>query len=381
LKETYPYWAKAPVPFYEFCRILEKETDWGQIRKLLSNLDETKLDENLIKKVLKEKYTLIAFIGQLVEAIQEVVIGGNYKIPSILVEKRGAFMTPKMLGRLFERVNLGGERPPAAEIFYSALKLRAPLMGNYVADIFNDKEIGKLFKPTDIVLNALRIVNPSILELQLENFEKIAHENESKLLELMKDEEKGTRDFRDCLQYTYEALHHSGQKGDIGLPRQLLGWLRPRVWQTISWWVHENLETIRKNGAIDAVNRLNIIRYAMLDSLNYFFVWAQEGRGRGDIRQYKKNEISKQSIGCLEGETIFAVHKILTAIRRECQDVKFEILPPEQFKSKLRPENAPETIQTFAFSNEDVLLMFAQRDYLQTWEGFDLEVDHIAPSA
>jgi len=90
-------------------------------------------------------------------------------------------MTAEKLGKLFERVNIGGDVPPQPELFFSALKLRYPQINNYVAEIYNSPDIGQLLKPTDIILTALRLVDPQITSLQLDRFERVVGEKSDDL--------------------------------------------------------------------------------------------------------------------------------------------------------------------------------------------------------
>jgi hypothetical protein len=182
------------------------------------------------------------------------------------------------------------------------------------------------------------------------------------------------------MKFAYQALHHNGEMGDIGLPRQLLLKLRQRVWHTVAWWVYQHLADIRRNNGVNKLNRLNIIRYAMIDSLSYFFVWKTYNGQHGDIRQHRRDEITRISIDSLKNHTDFALEQILSNIKKGNFEVMFDLLHPNEFKAKIRNESVPDVPQNFSLSNEDALLMFAQRDYLQKWEKFDLEVDHIAPS-
>jgi len=383
LEETYPYRASLAVPFVEFCQVLQKTTEWAAARELLMQAETIHVTGpafDRIRAELDKQKTPPPAFGRLVRAIQSVVMEDGYHIPVILIQKEGDLITPERLGKLFERVNINGEVPPQAELFFSALKLRSPQINNYVAEIFNDPELGRILRPVDLILIALRMLDPNIVELQLKQFERQTRDNHARMLELMEPSEGQKSTFNRCLHQVYHVLHHNGESGDIGLPRQMIAGLRPRVWQTLGWWVHENLTQVTSEG-ISAVTRLDFIRYAVLDSMGYFV--ANLHGGRHNPRKYTGgHEFDTLPIQVLRDLENFSTQAIWRAIQKKvsAESLQARIPTPDEFARLIRPPEAPNLPNYAGVSGEHVFLQYAQREALRRWEGKDLDVDHIVPS-
>lgn len=379
LDNTYPYFAKLPVPFYEFVQFIKKNPNWGTILPQLASTGEVGLAGEALKIVndsLSQNTPDQRFLDNLFEAIQNTLFGGDYQIPIILIQKQGNFMTPNRLGKLFERVNINGEIPPQAELFFSALKLRAPMINNYVAEVYNDELIGKLFKPTDIILAALRLVDPQIVTLQLDRFEKIAQDTSEQLIWLLDHHPSSASPFLRSMRAAYKALHYSGETDDIGLPRQFLASLRPRVWQVICLWVHKHIDTIEANG-LSRDERLNIIRYAVLDAHNFFLGWQ-----RNLSRYINSTSFSTLSANALVLNGNFPALKIFQrVIQKAGQDgYSIDFFTPQGYDNWLNSGSVPEKPNYNQLNNEHLLLMYSQRLFLSKWEKYHLDSDHIVPA-
>jgi len=377
LDTTFPFKARVPLPFVELCRWISEGEDLDKILRAL-----TSENIHLSGKALEYVQTRISsggtaggFLNQLCAIVRQVVYGGDYAIPLILIEKRSEWMTAEKLGKLFERVNINGQIPPQAELFFSALKLRMPEINNYVAEVYNDDVVGRIMKPTDIVLAALRMIDPKIPALKLEQFGKISQEHHDRLLELMAKNED-TSIFGQCMQRAYQALHHTGQAGDMGLPRQYLAGLRPRVWQTILVWIEKNLEQIRAHD-IDPTDRLNMIRYAVLDSLNFLIPW------QSSLSAYVAQEWFAvfPAQYAAEHTAYFPALEIYQKIREHVNDNNPIFHTPEAHAQWLSSVRNPGELPSHELSNEHCLILYAQRQYLVKWEKYRLDVDHILPSA
>ncbi|MHB0923977.1 MAG: GmrSD restriction endonuclease domain-containing protein [Bellilinea sp.] len=379
LDMTFPFKARIPLPFVEFCQWILAGKDLDEIQHNLSsesvNLSGKAL-EHIRKRITSEKISN-KFMNELITAVREVVRGGDYFVPLILIEKRSYWMTAEKLGKLFERVNINGEVPPQAELFFSALKLRMPEINNYVAEVYNDPVIGRLLKPTDIVLSALRMTDPKIDSLKLDQFDNIAKAQHSHLLALMERKNKGESIFGQCMRLAYQVLHHNGLAGDIGLPRQYLVSLRPRVWQIILIWIEKNLDSIKLDG-IKPIDRLNMIRYAVLDSLNFHIQWQRS------LSNYVNNPwFSKNIAEYVCKESAFPGYDLFEHIQRKVIQDRYAInfRNPNTFSEWLSSGDEPGNLNWKVMSNEHFLVMFAQRHYLVKWEKYKLDIDHILPSA
>jgi len=237
LMDTYPYKSKLPVPFYEFWQYIKEELDKGNnpcMKEFESFLPKIKWNlSEVVFKHLTRKFSdsnIRDIENELIEPLKKTVLHGeevnHYQVPVILVQK----INPKRLGKLFERVNISGEVPPQPELFFSALKLRYPLIGNYVAHVNNDYRLRDLLKPTDIVLTAIRLIDPSIRNLELNRFDRITKDSSDKLIELLEPQSGQPSQFTQCLSYIYDAIHYDEGSNPVGLPRLLISSLRPRVW-------------------------------------------------------------------------------------------------------------------------------------------------------
>ncbi|MHB1481617.1 MAG: hypothetical protein ACYCXH_04785, partial [Bellilinea sp.] len=236
---------------------------------------------------------------------------------------------------------------------------------------------GRLFKPTYIVLSALRMTDPKIDSLKLDQFDNIAKAQHSHLLALMERKNKGESIFGQCMRLAYQVLHHNGLAGDIGLPRQYLVSLRPRVWQIILIWIEKNLDSIKLDG-IKPIDRLNMIRYAVLDSLNFHIQWQRS------LSNYVNNPwFSKNIAEYVCKESAFPGYDLFEHIQRKVIQDRYAInfRNPNTFSEWLSSGDEPGNLNWKVMSNEHFLVMFAQRHYLVKWEKYKLDIDHILPSA
>lgn len=386
LMDTYPYKSKLAVPFYEFWKFIEAQLAGDGDAKGLSEFASlfSSIEWHLSESVLKyisAKFTTTKFRDidkDFLEPLKNAVLKSNnddnYQIPVILVQKTD----PERLGKLFERVNINGEVPPQAELFFSALKLRYPLINNYVAHVFNDDRLRGLLKPTDIVLAAIRLVNSDITRLDLNRFDRIAKDSNEELVKLMEPIDGQPARFTQCLTLIYDALHYDESKNPIGLPRQFIQTLRPRVWQIIAMWVNANFNRIKENKGIEKEDRLNLIRFALLDSLNFFIVWS-----RG-VSAYINNP-AFQKLLFIESDLArkhFPALEIFKRVKKEVDRVGYSLRfsTPLSYNNWLNKDLTPTLPTDKQLSNEHAILMYAQRHYLTKWENYHVDVDHIAPS-
>jgi hypothetical protein len=378
LMDTYPYKSKLAVPFLEFWQFIETQIAAGKQGTGINDFASwlPKIDWHLSDIVLKrisDKFAqskLRDIEKELVEPLKWTVLNReddkNYKIPVILVKK----IDSKRLGKLFERVNINGEVPPQAELFFSALKLSYPPINNYVANVYNDNKLRGLLTPTEIILLAIRLVDPNITSLELNRFDKIAKEKSSKLIRLMRPQDDHPARFTQCLSLTYDALHYDANTNAIGLPRQLLLSLRPRVWQTIALWVKSNFKKINENG-FQPKERLNIIRFALLDSLNYFIEW-----NRGLSSYIKSSSFISLPAKLATSRSYFPALEIFKQVKKKVDQDRYSL----RFPTPLSYNSWINDDLDNQLSNEYVILMYAQRHYLAQWEKFHLDIDHIVPS-
>jgi len=379
LDSTFPFKAKIPIPFVELCEWIKEGKCIDGIIKNRSK-EDLNLSEDAYSKI-QEKLSNgnfdSEFINNLFIVARDVVFGDGYSVPLILIEKRGKWMTEKKLGKLFERVNINGLVPPQAELFFSALKLRMPEINNYVAEVYNDKVIGRLLKPTDIILSAFRMADNKIDSLRLDQFDKytLLHHDQLRSLMEKKNEEKSI--FGRCMQIAYEVLHHNGLDGDIGLPRQFFAGLRSRVWQTALIWIEKNLPHIESDG-ISLADRLNIIRYAVLDSLNFNIQWQR------NLSNFVNNTWFLKDPGeFVCDKPHFPGHELYKLMQNKIIENNFKSVfrDPKTYSAWLSSGIESGGLNQNGLSNEHYIVMYAQREYLVNWEKIRLDVDHILPSS
>lgn len=393
LDETYPFKAKLPIPFHEFCQILRlrqpldrRELDWKKLCDLLFK-DDLHLSETT-KKLICDKFMngqhlcRVDLFGQFINALEKTVLQGGmenqYQVPAILIQE----LDNRRLGKLFERVNINGEVPPQSELFYSALKLRKPLVNNYISEIYNDSELQNLLRPTQLILVALRLVDSTITELQLGQFEKQFEGNQEQLLKLLEKDGNQKSIFHECMSLCYQALLYQGN-GDFGLPRQLLLRIRPQVWQTLVYWISKKLGMIKDEGQIDRQSRMEMIRYAMLDYFRYFIY-----QSRSDPSRYTSGKpfISTpfEIINKIDySNNIFPGHMIAKniQIRAGNDGWNFHLLSPSEFFANINPSEDSDRPNYFRLVGEEGLLYFAQRDFLNSFPNIRYDIDHIIPSS
>jgi hypothetical protein len=166
---------------------------------------------------------------------------------------------------------------------------------------------------------------------------------------------------------------------DIGLPRQLLVTLRPRVWQILAIWVKENLVKIKERG-IQSKDRLNMIRFALLDSLNYFIEW-----NHGLSAYINGSAFTTLLLETNLTKVRFPALNIFKNIRKEIDPAVYtmRLRNPPAFKAWLHKDTTETQPNDYHYSNENIILMYAQRNYLVQWENypFHLDIDHIVPAA
>lgn len=381
LFETYPVKAKLPVPFAEFIDILSKHSNWNEIRVQLLSESTLNLPTQTHKVVTKK---LVADPSwkvreEILVSIRKVILEEEYKIPVVLFRKRENHVTSKELGKLFERINVNGVTPPQAELFFSALKLMYPKIGDFVAEVNRNEEIKGLLKPTQIILSSIRVINPDITEVSTSNFERITNEHGKELLSLLENEVSGISKFSQIMLKAYKVLHYQG-KGDYGLPKQLIQRLRPRVWHNILLWIYINHNNTTND--IPEDDRFNIVRFAILDLMDYFIFtswWAGYSRYVNNHSFYK---LLKDATIIQPG---FSAQGIFDQVRKRVQwdniqnIPQLHILSPQEYFNWIIP-GSDNKVNWNSFSAGDIILMYAQREYLYQWESLnDIDKDHIIP--
>jgi hypothetical protein len=98
---------------------------------------------------------------------------------------------------------------------------------NFSFRVYNDSKIRDLLTPTEIVLTALRLVDPSLTSLELEQFNNIVKQNGNSLISLLESKNGQPSRFMKCLLFVYDALYYD-ENNPHGLPRILLESLRPQ---------------------------------------------------------------------------------------------------------------------------------------------------------
>ncbi len=386
LMDTYPYRAKLPVPFYEFWQFIEsqlvnkgKSKSFNEFATFFDKVD-WHLSDDVLKLLHNQfsRFKIRDIDHDLLEPLKKTVFNrdddDNYRIPVILVPK----IDPKRLGKLFERVNISGEVPSQAELFFSALKLRFPLINNYVADVSNDSELNGLLTPTEIVLMAIRLIDPDITSLELSRFERLVKKYGPRLIRLMESGSGKQSHFMQCFKLIYQALHYDEKNNPKGLPRLLLESLRPRVWHTVAIWVNTNYEEINK-GCIHPGDRLNMIRFALLDALNYLIDW-----DRGLATYIQSSSFINLPIKPVLTKKRFPSLEIYKSIKEKVEQDRYflRFSKPLSYYSWLRQDTSPTFTYENELSNEKIILMYCQRHYLSIWERsyLHLDIDHIVPS-
>lgn len=382
LNETYPAKAKIPIPFAEFIQAININKNWQNTQNYLledNNLGLAPKTLDIIRSRFSE-FSLRPDIQDLLEKIEEVILNEKYRIPAILFTNRNNQVSSLELYKLFERINIAGVPPPPAEMFFSVLKLNWPEIGNYVADIIEDSELKGLLKPTEIILAALRLVNPEITELSLSIFERITEENRQLLIKIMEPQSESESIFHRCMKKAFQTLHFR-ENGDIGLPRQLIQRMRQRVWHTILFWIFNHKSEI--DSKIDFSDRLNIIQFALLDMMDYFIFI---GWWRGYSQYVNNRMFDRLLIQGLSESNIFPTNNIFLKVKNRLKidgvlsDKELHILSPEEYKQWIAPKNTEKYLNWNSHSGGNVFLLYSQRQYLEKWEKLnDLDKDHIIP--
>jgi len=383
LNETYPAKAKIPVPFAEFIHAINDYKDWQNTKDCLLKDDYLGLTPKTLD-IIREKFsgsTLRSDIDDLLQRINDVILDEKYSIPAILFRNRDNQVSSMELFKLFERININGVTPPQAELFYSVLKLHWPEIGNYVAEISEDSDLQGLLKPTDIILAALRLVNPEITELTLSIFQRITKEHRKLLIEILEPKPGFESIFHYCMKKTFQTLHYR-ENGDFGLPRQLIQRLRQRVWHTILYWIYKNKSEIKSE--IDLLDRLNIVRFALLDLMDYF-IFTRWWRG---YSQYVNNRFfDRLLIKVVSESDKFPTKNIFLEVKNRLvndgvvKEKELRILLPEEYKEWIAPNNTKDYLNWNSHSAGNVFLLYSQRHYLEKWEKLnDLDKDHIIPN-
>jgi len=382
LNETFPARAKIPVPFAELIQAIENHRDWQNIKDYMFEEEYLGLTPKTLE-IIRGRFSSLALrtdLQDLLERIKDVILDEKYRIPAILFTNRNNRVSSMELYKLFERININGVTPPQSEMFFSVLKLTWPEIGNYVAEISEDSELQGLLKPTEIILAALRLVNPEITELTLSVFERITEENQQLLKEILEPKPGSESVFHQCMKNTYQTLHYR-VNGDIGLPSQLIMRLRKRVWHTILYWIYKQKREI--DSEIDFTDRLNIIRFALLDLMDYF-IFIRWWRG---YSQYVNNSFFDRLLIKVVAESdkfstkdIFQEVKKRIANDRAFGEKELRILSPEEYKEWIAPKNTEEYLNWNSHSAGNEILLYSQRSYLEKWENLnDLDKDHIIP--
>lgn len=383
LDETYPVRAKQPVPFAEFVEAIRSEKSWEKIKLRLLNEEFINLAlpaREYIQKNLQN--TPRRDIQELIRTVQNVIVEGKYLIPAILFQNKENRVSSDELFKLFERININGVTPPQVELFFSALKLKWPEIGDAVAEINKQEELKGLLRPTDIILAALRMLKPEFTDLSRDSFERFIAQD--KALEGLRSLLDGKESLLlCCMRWAYHALHYDeARPDDYGLPRQLVLRLRPRVWQTILIWIYQHQPS---NGTeVSEKNRFEMVRFALLDAMDYFiFVnWR-----RGYSSYINSSLFLRLLTEGIEGVDAFSAQKIFLKVQDRAindgwskEDSPLHLFKPEEYKSWIELKNTKTEINWRSHYIGNVCLLFAQRKFLHTWENLnDLDVDHIIP--
>jgi len=385
LDETFPARAKLPLPFAEFVQAIEvigAEKEWEVLKEYLLQNNRLCLSD-ITLEFIKEKLSNVvprADFQQLLSSIQEVILKENYVVPAILFRNRDDRVSSTELGKVFERINVNGVTPPQAELFFSALKLRWPEIGDYVAVINKVPILEGLLRPTEIIHAALRLVKPEYMVLNLENFESITTDHKQRLRDLLAQTDGENGIFQRCMQLAYEALHYRDQD-DYGLPRQLINRLRPRVWHTILYWIFNHLEKIGL--AVSEADRFEMVRFAMLDAMDYFlfrYWWRGYSSFTNHTMFYNLLLESQKDAEQFSAKEVFTKVKKRVSSEYFLDNKNLHILSPEEYREWISPENSRERLNWNSHLAGDVLLMYAQRKYLTKWQSLDdLDKDHIVP--
>lgn len=384
LAETFPARAKLPLPFAELVnaiQVIGVDKDWELIKEYLVEDIHIHLS-NLTLEFVKSKLNDItprADLEQLLNSIQEVILNENYLIPAVLFRKRDDRVSSTELGKVFERINVNGVTPPQAELFFSALKLRWPEIGDYVAEINKVPDLEGLLRPTEIIHAALRLVKPEYMALSLDNFERYT-ENEQGLRNLLAHNGRDDGIFQHCMQLAYKALLYR-DNDDYGLPRQLIYRLRPRVWHTILYWIYNNREKIGET--VPESDRFEMVRFALLDAMDYF-LFRYWWRGYSSFTNHTM--FYNLLLESAKDAEQFSARNIFTRVRNRVASEYFlnsnplHIFSPEEYRQWISPENTMQRLNWNSHHSGDVLLMYAQRKYLKKWQSLDdLDKDHIIP--
>lgn len=382
LKDTYPINAKVPCPFYDlvhFVRTQAGENGYS-LQKYLVEQNSTNIHKAVITKLAGNPSIDLSC---LIEAIQWTFIRKKYFVSVTLYEDGGRPLDKNLLGRLFDRVNTGGETPDYAELFFSALKLRWPPANDLVGAIFNDPLLRNIAKPTNIVLTTVRMSQPGKTELKLDEFDAFYSnpDNERNIQELLSRTATGESKLHQYLKLAYTTLRYNGSPSDKGLPPMLINRLRVRVWQTIVMWLDQRKENI--DSGIDETSRAEMIRYVLMDTFDYFLEAEKKDIHRlaestgfwNEFLPPKADAVNFRDSLSFPGKTILQILGRY-ALRNGW---KVHLLSPKEYRDKIQPVERETSIDIpwYTLQNENSLLMFAQRDLLK--RNYMLDLDHIIP--
>ncbi len=367
LDRTFPLQAQVPVPFRELYKAIEKHG--AHLQKVL---------EELQNWVAGKESLLRPDLLQVLQAIQNIVFEKQYRIPVIIVSG----LEREQIGKIFERLNRGGTPPGEADVFFSALKLRWPEVHNLIGQIYNDYETGKFLNPLQIVQLAVRTVKKDELGLKLKKFDGFMGQYASALADLLKiDDAQPKSRLHQYLLWAKQALMFSGIPGDPGLPAPLLMQIRPRIWQTLVYWIAHH------PAPVQATDRMEMLRYALFD---YFFIDTRSDAGGLSTAPFGwKNP--DQTGFLLEECDSFPGQEIYKALLPVISGQKYltGVLTPDEFSQRTWVQYPLWGI----LFQEHGLFYWAQREYFHSWFGKyekdvywirkekPYDIDHILPNS
>lgn len=368
LSQTYPLQAQVPVPFRELCKAIEKHGASTQ-----------NVMHEMSRWVTGKESALRPDFLQVLQAIQATIFEKRYRIPVITV--RG--LEKAQIGKIFERLNRGGTPPNEAELFFSALKLRWPEVHNLVGKIYNDRDTGKFLNPLQIVQVAVRTIKKDELGLALKKFDGFMSEHGQALENLLQlgNETQPKSRLHQYLLWAKQALMFNGSPSDPGLPAPLLLQIRPRVWQTLVYWLSHH------PAPVAPANRLEMLRYALFD---YFFVDPRAGANGLSNAPFGRINADGQGF-LLEKSDTFPGEDIYQALLPVISGQKYlvELLSPDEFAQRSGQQKALWGL----LYQEHGLFYWIQREYFHAWFGKyekdvywirkekPYDVDHILPSS
>jgi hypothetical protein len=362
LNHTWPVAAACPVPMAQLLQWLQsdRQGSWIDMVPAAKKQNQPRVD---VEKIFARLLSVPC-----------------YQIPVFLVNK----LPIEELGEVFQRLNSQGYAMSGEELFFSALKMSWPGAHDLVWDIYTDSQTGRFLQPTQIVHLAVRLVallqgSSDVLRLDQDEFtRRIRNDDENAFIEGLKkmlQEDSvlkvGMGRLHHCLCRARQLLQYQpdSRMDDPGLPVVLLARLRWRVWHALAAWLYLRLE-------VDEIDRLEMIRYALLD---HFY-----GKSTGNALVRLPFRAAFTESGNFPG---YAIYQALFFERQ----LESEILSPSLFQSRLGADEQPPA--SSLLNHEYDIGLYIQRRYFHQWyENFDptlyhkqrdlpYDADHILPKA